>query len=283
MTTPNYRQMWKYILLAASIVVLFLAWFVPVMKKYMHYNQRPPLNFHRAMAGLELSAFGAPHFSPIVSDAIVPLGPSCLAAYHLKRAGLRTSPYPLDWTLFDNKNAHLSTLTHLFNTRFRPLVHLDTSQLHNENITLANGTLVPSIVHQDLGIRWIHDDPLKDSSKVQRRSDILVRRLKHAHAIQLLFVVAWKARAFPTPTATFLKHIELLLHSIDAWYDNTVPTYQLLLVFESHPYDPHYVAMKEQIHRIDDKLIVVPILPSSTKEEWGNEIGWDALMNRLKS
>lgn len=272
--------MWKCCLVTASIV-LFVAWLVPVMKKYMYYHQRPPLNFHRAMAGLELSAFGAAHFSPIVSDAIVPLGPSCLAAYHLKRAGLRTSPYPLDWTLFDNRSEHLSTLTHLFNTHFRPLVHLDTSQLYNENIALANGTTVPSVVHQDLGIRWIHDDPLKDSSKVQRRSDILVRRLNRAHDIQLLFVVAWKARAYPAPLATFLKQIELLLHSIDAWYDNTtVPTYQLLLVFETHPYDPQYVAMKEQIHRIDDKLIVAPILPSV--EEWGNAIGWDALMDRLK-
>ena len=46
-------------------------------------------------------------------DTYLPIGGNCIPAYYLKKYGLRTEAYPLDWMVFD---AH--TFIHLFQTGF---------------------------------------------------------------------------------------------------------------------------------------------------------------------
>lgn len=51
----------------------------------------------------------------VISDVIVSLGPSCKAAYHLRKLNLSFCSFPLDWML----GYSLDTVLHLFKTNFK--------------------------------------------------------------------------------------------------------------------------------------------------------------------
>lgn len=279
--------MFFYFSILSSVFFVLIGFGIYQIYPQPNHEKRKPLDFHRALSGLQLSAH-ADH-SKIEYDVIIPLGPDCLSAYHLKRLNIRTSPYPFDWTLFDTN--HLKTMAHLFATKFEELVQLNTSQLINETFPLSNGTNTTSNVHIHLGIRWIHDQPILNSIKVKRRSQRLLNRLHRAKDVDVIFMIAWRYKRYPSPLNAFVEQIQSLIKSINEWYntkkgnmpmkkEDVTGNYHLLIVLEAYPDDRMFLHIQKLMMKISSKIIVVNILPSNT--DWGNEIAWNHLMQRLK-
>ncbi len=255
-----------------------------ILYHYLHSiskeNNRPHFNYNRALTALQYSTF-TPDFSPINVDVVIPLGPDCWTAWHIKRGGWRTTPYPFDWTLFENRSTHISTVSNLFDTDFHSLFHLQSKSFIQQNYTLNNGTKVLVSLHPQLDIRWIHDNPKADPSKVIERIRILKHRLDNAKDVQVLFVMGWRSFTHPKSIDLFSKQITRLFSSIDGRLGEDA-NYKLLLVFEIAPQHPKYIQMKEILSEIDrTRIIIVPILPSPS-EEWGSDLGWDLLMRRFQ-
>ena len=262
----------------------------------MFFNMPPPsppppaettttatsLSYDRAMSGLQLSAFGAPSLTPINVDVVVPLGPDCLAAWHVKRSGWRTASYPLDWTLFDDRSQHLTTISALFASNFHELVHLDSSKLKQETFVLSNGTMVQSTRHEELGIRWIHADPLSEEGRIRvvERSERLVQRLERADVVHILFIAAWRMNESPSPPARFRQQIVDLQRNIEMLHN--LSKYTLLLVLEAHPHDPSFLHIQRELLSVSKAhILVVSVLPS--RFEFGDDVAWDSLMKRFRT
>ena len=263
------------------IALLLLSWCVQKLHRtpLSAPSSASSLDFNRALSGLQFSAF-APDFSPIDVDIAISLGPTCLAAWHIKRGGWRSTPFPLDWVLFDNRETHLSTVASLFKTSFAPLLHLESTSLtYDHDFFLQNGSKITTTLHPQLGMRWIHDDPKADPNRVIERTRILRRRLERAraHDVQLLFVVAWRNNEHPK-LATLILQIQHLMQSIDS----SVPDaqYKLLVVFEIMPQHPEYRDMRQKLISVDSRVLTTAILPS--ENEWGNDLAWDHLLKRWR-
>ena len=261
----------------------------------MFFNMPPPsppppaetttatsLSYDRAMSGLQLSAFGAPSLTPINVEVVVPLGPDCLAAWHVKRSGWRTASYPLDWTLFDDRSQHLTTISALFASNFHELVHLNSSKLKQETFVLSNGTTVQSTRHEELGIRWIHADPLSEEGRIRvvERSERLVQRLERADVVHILFIAAWRMHESPSPPARFRQQIVDLHRNIETLHN--LSKYTLLIVLEAHPHDPSFLHIQRELSSVSKvHILVVSVLPSSF--EFGDDVAWDSLMKRFRT
>lgn len=224
----------------------------------------------------------------ILVDDVISLGPTCLAAWHLRRGGWRTWSYPFDWTLFDDRDTHLSTVAALLSTDCQGLI--DPTKLKRESFTSWDGVPVPSVVHREHRLRWLHSDPLSDGSKVMRRVDRLARLLRNATSRrQIVFTLAWNLGEHPAPAQLVAQVVEL--DRVLGTFPAIAGRWCVLAVFVAKDSDPAYVAVKQALETssASARLRVEHVLPPLTAHHmpfgttpWGSDLHWDLFMQRFR-
>ena len=117
-------------------------------------------------------------------DTYLPVGGNCTPAYYLKKHGLRTEAYPLDWMVFDAR-----TFIHLFRTGFSDFFVSVSEEKSIETNTCrsirdtANGILSLHHFPKDREIAGTQDE---FRSMMQRRYLRLHDRLMNSHSLLML-------------------------------------------------------------------------------------------------
>ena len=267
-----------------SVTIVWVFW-----RRQQRYNSSPLPG--RSWQGHNTMLM-APHgtASTIFIDDLIPLGPSCLAAYHFRRGGWRKTSLPFDWTLFDDRQQHIPELAKLVDNKFAPLLSLeqDTSALRRFEES-SDGHANTFIVHSDIPtMRWLHDDPLRNASTVVRRTQRLLRILM-ASSRRIVFTLAYgNVNELPSPLDLFLTQLQDLAGALETSFPNMTGHFRILIIVETLQSNPAYRALASQLEKkMPRRFIVASVSPLSenakrdlTAEEsrWGNAAAWTALM-----
>ena len=107
------------VLTMALVSLSFFAFvFVVFSRQRQSYN--PPSLPPRSWQGHNTMLMVPHAAATIFIDDLIPLGPSCLAAYHFRRGGWRKASLPFDWTLFDDRQfgVHETHLSDKFRSQY---------------------------------------------------------------------------------------------------------------------------------------------------------------------
>lgn len=229
----------------------------------------------------------------ILVDVLIPLGPSCLAAYHFRRGGWRTASLPFDWTLFDDRQKHLQTLVQLVDEEFSQFLALenDKSQLQHETY-MHDGHVNISVTHKSLPtIRWLHDDPLKNATTIVRRTRRLLHILKSNVKSKITFTLAYGGIGeVPSPLSFFLAQLHSLASRLEKMFPSIIGRFSLLVLVQTRRNDSRHRALLRQMRKMPRygsifRLQAIRPLAASTHQKanaeetrWGNYAAWDDLM-----
>ena len=167
-------------------------------------------------------------------DDLISLGPSCLAAYHFRR-GWRKASLPFDWTLFDDRQQHIPCCK-ACGCQVCPLLSLQNnrSPLHYEPYRALHGTdkANRSVVHAAIPtMRWIHDDPLKNASKVVRRTQRLISILASPSTRRRVFTLAYgSVNELPSPIEAFAAQLKDLTLALESSFTSLIGHYRILII-----------------------------------------------------
>lgn len=227
-------------------------------------------------------------------DDLISLGPSCLAAYHFRRGGWRKASLPFDWTLFDDRQQHIPQVARLVAAKFAPLLSLqnNTSPLHYEPYRALHDTdkANRSVVHAGIPtMRWIHDDPLKNASKVVRRTQRLISILASPSTRRRVFTLAYgSVNELPSPIEAFAAQLKDLTLALESSFTSLIGHYRILIIVHARSSDPAYRALVSELEeKLPRRLMISAVTPlpesaklSLTPEEmlWGNTGAWASLM-----
>ena len=274
--------------LTMALVPLSFFAFILIVFSRQQPSYNPPSLPPRSWQGRNTMLM-APHTTAtIFIDDLIPLGPSCLAAYHFRRGGWRKASLPFDWTLFDDRQQHIPQLAKLVGSNFAPLLSLeqDTSALRRLHENDDLGHVNASIIHTNIPtMRWIHDDPLRNASKVVRRTRRLLQVL--ATSRRPVFTLAYgHVNEIPSPLQVFLAQLHDLVDALETAFPRLTGIFRILIIVETLKSNPTYRALASQLEKKRRRrYILTSVRPLSermglSEEEtlWGNSAAWTSIM-----